>query len=81
MLTLKTNCYTVKVKIDNSNGALQAGMFAKISLPDQKKDNVLTVPNEAINIENGVDYIYTVDTGKIKKVIVEQVFLTIRLLK
>jgi HlyD family secretion protein len=66
----KTNSYTVKVKIDNSNGDLLSGMFVKISLPDQKKDNVLTVPNEAISIENGIDYIYTVDTSKIKKVIV-----------
>ena len=66
----KTNCYTVKVKLDNSDGALQAGMFVKIALPDQKKDNVLTVPNEAISIENGIDYIYTVVNGTIKKVIV-----------
>lgn len=64
----KTNTYTIKVKIDNSNGDLQSGMFATISIPDQDKNNVLTVPNEALTVENSVDYIYTVVGDKIKKV-------------
>ncbi|MBC2580760.1 efflux RND transporter periplasmic adaptor subunit [Clostridium sp. DJ247] len=67
----KNNSYTVKVKIDNSNGELKAGMFAKISIPDQKKDNAVVVPNEAIKVENGVKYIYTVESNKIKRVVVE----------
>ena len=67
----KINSYTVKIKVDNSNGSLKAGMFAKISLPDQKKDNAIVVPNEAIKIENGVKYIYTVDVDKVKKTVVE----------
>ena len=46
-------------------------MFAKISLPDQKKDNAIVVPNEAVKIENGVKYIYTVEGNKIKKIVVE----------
>jgi multidrug efflux pump subunit AcrA (membrane-fusion protein) len=66
----KDNSYTVKVKIDNSNGSLMSGMFAKVTLPNQTKDNALVVPNEAVKIENGVDYIYTVQGGKVKKVIV-----------
>jgi RND family efflux transporter, MFP subunit len=64
----KDNSYTVKVKIDNSNGELKAGMFAKVSLPSEKKDNILTVPNEAIKIENNVNYLYVADNGKVKKV-------------
>lgn len=64
----KDNCYTVKAKIDNSNGELKAGMFVKVSLQSDSKDNVLSVPNQAIKTENGVDYIYLVENSKIKKV-------------
>jgi HlyD family secretion protein len=65
------NAYIVKVKLDNSNGNLKAGMFAKVSIPDQNKDNVLVVPNEAVKMETGVNYIYTVDGNKVKKIVVE----------
>ncbi len=64
----KDNSYIVKVKIDNSKGELKSGMFAKVSLPSEKKDNILTVPNEAIKIENNVNYLYVADRGKVKKV-------------
>lgn len=64
----KDNSYTVKVKIDNSNGELKAGMFARVSLPSEKKDKILTVPNEALKIENNVNYLYVDDKGKVKKV-------------
>ena len=67
----KNNFYVVKVKIDNSNDDIKAGMFAKISLPDEKKDNILMVPNETIKMENGVNYLYTVDNGEVKKISVE----------
>ncbi|EHJ00317.1 efflux transporter, RND family, MFP subunit [Clostridium sp. DL-VIII] len=67
----KNNFYVVKVKIDNSNNDIKAGMFAKISLPAEKKDNILMVPNETIKMENGVNYLYTVDNGQVKKVSVE----------
>lgn len=67
----KDNSYTVKVKIDNSTGELKAGMFARVSLPSEKKDNILTVPNEALKMENNVNYLYVADNGKVKKVSVD----------
>lgn len=67
----KNNFYVVKVTIDNSNDDIKAGMFAKISLPAEKKDNILMVPNETIKMENGVNYLYTVDNGEVKKISVE----------
>ncbi len=67
----KDNSYTIKVKIDNSTGELKAGMFARVSLPSEKKDNILTVPNEAIKMENNVNYLYVADNGKVKKVSVD----------
>lgn len=67
----KNNYYIVKVKINNANGSLKAGMFAKVSIPDQQKDNATIVPNEALKVENGVKYLYTVESSKIKRVVVE----------
>ncbi|MVX66742.1 efflux RND transporter periplasmic adaptor subunit [Clostridium chromiireducens] len=67
----KNNFYIVKVKIDNSNDEIKAGMFAKISLPAENKDNILMVPNETIKMENGVNYLYTVNSGEVKKISVE----------
>lgn len=67
----KDNSYTVKVKIDNSTGELKAGMFVRVALPSEKKDNILTVPNEALKMENNVNYLYLADNGKVKKVSVD----------
>lgn len=64
----KDNSYVVKIKIDNSDGDMKAGMFAKVSLQAENKYNVLTVPNQAIKIENGVNYIYIVENSNIRKV-------------
>ncbi|MBV7275673.1 efflux RND transporter periplasmic adaptor subunit [Clostridium sp. PL3] len=67
----KSNSYIIKIKIDNSNGELKSGMFAKISIPDQQKDTAVVVPNEALKEENGIKYLYTVENSKIKKIAVE----------
>jgi len=55
----KTQEYVIKVRIPNSDGSLKSGMYSKVSFPDQVKDNVITVPNETVKIENGVSYLFT----------------------
>jgi multidrug efflux pump subunit AcrA (membrane-fusion protein) len=67
----KNNFYVVKVKIDNSNNEIKSGMFAKISLSAENKSNILMVPNETIKMENGVNYLYTVDNGEVKKISIQ----------
>ena len=64
----KNNFYIVKIKIDNPNGDITSGMFAKVSLPAENKTNILIVPNEAIKMQNGVDYVYVVENGKVTKI-------------
>lgn len=64
----KTQQYLVKIKIPNNDSTLKSGMFSKISFPDQSKDNVMTVPNESIKVENGVSYLFVVRNNKIKKI-------------
>lgn len=67
----KTQQYLVKIKIPNTDGTLKSGMFSKVSFPDQNKDNVMTVPNEAIKVENGVSYLFIVRNNKIKKISID----------
>lgn len=59
--------YTVKVKIISSDSEVKPGMFAKIKLPVDQKNNVLVVPNSAIVSENGLQYIYGVKDNIIIK--------------
>ena len=66
----KTQEYVIKVRIPNSDGSLKSGMYSKVSFPDQVKDNVITVPNETVKIENGVSYLFTVRSNKVKKIAV-----------
>jgi len=66
----KDNSYLVKVKIDNSQHDLIAGMFIKILLPAENRNNILMVPNQAIRMENNVNYLYVVINGIVKKVAV-----------
>lgn len=67
----KTNSYVIDVDLDNTNNELKSGMFAKVILPAEQKDNVLTVPNEAITMEDGVAYVDTVDKNAVNKVPVQ----------
>lgn len=63
-----TKEYLIKIKVPNSEGDLKPGMFVKISLPDETEDNILTVANQAVKMENGVSYLYKVENNKIKKI-------------
>lgn len=63
--------YIVKIKIDNSSKELKPGMFAGIKFTVENRSNILTVQNEALVTENGVQYVYLVSGNKIKKIPVE----------
>lgn len=63
----KTLTYPVRVDIDNPGGELKSGMFARVILPAEKKDNAINVPNEAISVQDGVPYVYTVENNVVKK--------------
>lgn len=67
----KDKSYIVKINIENSDDNIKCGMFVKVYLEAENKDNILIVPNEAIKVENGVNYLYTVENNKIKKIGVE----------
>jgi multidrug efflux pump subunit AcrA (membrane-fusion protein) len=63
--------YLIKVAVRNKGGDLRPGMFARMSFPVEDRANVLVVPNNAIVTETGVDYVYAVVDGVVKKKAVE----------
>ena len=65
--------YRIKLKLDNLDSRLKAGMSANIDVHTNQKDNVLMVPQRAIKTEGNkkyVDVLQEVD-NTIKKVFVE----------
>ncbi len=63
--------YTVKVGVPNPDGLLKAGMFARVSFPVDTAANVLVVPNSAVVTETGVEYVFVVRDGVLKKTAVQ----------
>jgi RND family efflux transporter MFP subunit len=53
----------VYVRVDNPGAILRAGMFADASLTLERRDQVLTAPASAIQVEDGNAYLYTIEQG------------------
>jgi multidrug resistance efflux pump len=68
---VKTLGYAVKVRIDNPGYRLRPGMLARVSFPMESKEGVLAVPNQALVTDSGVQYLYVVDNGVVRKVAVQ----------
>lgn len=57
--------FRAKVKIDNQDGVLRAGMFAKVQLATGQSIEVLTVPQAAVIQKQGLYYIFTAENNKV----------------
>jgi HlyD family secretion protein len=64
---LKTQTYPVRVKIDNKDGLLKAGMFAEVKLSIERIDNTLSVPLTSVVDEGGLKYVYVLKGDKVEK--------------
>jgi len=67
----RTQGYTVKVRIDAPGDAVRPGMLARVSFPVESRVNVLVVPNSAVITETGVDSVYAVVDGAVRKTAVQ----------
>lgn len=56
--------FRTKVKIDNRDGALKAGMFSKVQLATGEAVPTLTVPQGAVIQKQGIYYLFTVVNDK-----------------
>jgi HlyD family secretion protein len=67
----RTQGYTVKIRIDNPGEALRPGMLARVSFPVESRTSVLSVPNQALVTDGGVQYLYVVEDGLVQKAAVQ----------
>ncbi|MCE5285534.1 MAG: efflux RND transporter periplasmic adaptor subunit [Pelosinus sp.] len=56
--------FRARVKLDNLDGALRAGMFAKVQLATGDSMQVLAVPQSAVIQKQGLYYIFTGENSK-----------------
>lgn len=56
--------FRTKIKIDNADSSLKAGMFAKIQLALGDAKQVLTVPQAAVIQKQGLYYVFTAENNK-----------------
>ena len=61
--------FPVKIQLANKDGKIKAGMIADIKIITAKQENVLTVPEAAVFIENGVEKIYVVGNDSRIKIV------------
>lgn len=54
--------YTVRIAIDNADGVLKSGMFAKAMLNSILRPQVLVIPKAALMEKDGEEYVFVVDS-------------------
>ena len=59
--------YDVVIAINDTEGLLRPDMTATVTIYADQRDNVSTVPNRAIQREQGKKYVYTIEDDLIKK--------------
>ena len=52
------NVGEVLLSVDDANGKLLPNTNVKVTVTEQRLDNVLTIPREALHSEAGKDYVY-----------------------
>jgi len=58
---LQTTLYPVKVTIEDPEGLVKPGMFAKVEIPTQTKENVLAINSEAVVLKDGKTVVFVVE--------------------
>lgn len=56
--------FRTKIKINNADSSLKAGMFAKVQLATGDAKQVLTVPQAAVIQKQGLYYVFTAENNK-----------------
>jgi|LSQX01.2.fsa_nt_gb RND family efflux transporter MFP subunit len=63
--------YTVKIIVDNSERQLKPGMFARVTFMLEKKENIFTVPIEAVLSHNDETYVFVLEDSVAKRRIIQ----------
>ena len=64
------NVGEVLVSVDDADGALLPDTNVRVTITTANESNVLTVPRDALHIEQGASYVYRVENGSLHRVAV-----------
>ena len=60
-LDVSSRTMEIKVGVENPGAKLKAGMFAKVRIITERKDNIVKIPSSAIVSRFGEQFIFTID--------------------
>jgi len=66
----------VKVNVNNAGSRLKAGMFAKVRVVTERKDNIVKIPATAVITRFGEQYVFTVDRSDAENPVVRRRVIT-----
>lgn len=67
----QTGTYTVKIELNNQDGAIKAGMLAEVSFTTEQSEEAFVLPRNAVLTKDGETYVYILEGNTVKKTIVE----------
>lgn len=67
----QTGMYTVKIELDNADGMIKSGMMAEVSFTAESAEDTIVLPRNSVITKEDETYVYIVEGGTAKKVIVE----------
>lgn len=67
----QTGTYAVTVELDNAEGIIKAGMMAEVNFTAEKAEDAIVLPRNAVIEKDDEVYVYIVEEGTAKKVLVE----------
>jgi RND family efflux transporter MFP subunit len=67
----RTQGYAIKIRINNPGNVLRPGMLARVSFPVESRKGVLAVPNQALVTDGGVQYLFLVEGGVVKRAAIQ----------
>ncbi len=60
----RTQLYGIKIYIENKDNIIKPGMFANVEIPLEVKDNVLSIPSQAVIVKGEKNIVYIVEDDK-----------------
>lgn len=66
----RTQSYYARVRVDNADGRLRPGMYARADIVVDQAENAVLLPKEALVREDDVTYVYMIDEGAARRVAV-----------
>jgi membrane fusion protein (multidrug efflux system) len=63
----QSRSFEAEALVDNKQGVLKPGFFVKASVPSNKSESVLSIPNEAVSYSYGVFSVYVIEDGRLKQ--------------